>query len=94
MCIRDRDKDAVGAALLIAEMAAYHKEKGRTLLQALDQLSQKYGYFREELVSMGLRDMKKAGETMRSCEKLPPELAGERIVEKLSLIHIWDGFFR
>lgn len=87
-----RDKDAVGAALLIAEMAAYHKEKGRTLLQALDQLSQKYGYFREELVSMGLRDMKKAGETMRSCEKLPPELAGERIVEKrdYSLRKSWD----
>ncbi len=87
-----RDKDAVGAALLIAEMAAYHKEKGRTLLQALEQLSKKYGYFREELVSIGLQDMEKAGETMRSLETLPPEMAGERIIEKrdYSLRKSWD----
>ena len=87
-----RDKDAVGAALLIAEMAAYHKEKGRTLLQALEHLSQKYGYFREELVSMGLQDMEKAAETMRSCEALPPEMAGERLIEKRDyrLRKSWD----
>lgn len=77
-----RDKDAIGAACLIAEMAAYHKEKGRSLLQVLEQLSRKYGFFREDLVSIELDDMEKAGELMRAYEAIPPELAGERVIEK------------
>jgi phosphoglucomutase len=77
-----RDKDAVGAACLIAEMAAYHKEMGRSLLQAMEQLSRKHGFFREDLVSIGLQDMEKAGEIMRSYAALPPEVAGERVIEK------------
>lgn len=77
-----RDKDAVGAACLIAEMAAFHKERGRSLLQALEELSRKHGYFREDLVSMELEDMEKAGEIMRAYNALPSEVAGERVIEK------------
>lgn len=47
-----RDKDAVIAATLIAEMALYYKTKGKNLAQALHDLFEKYGYYREELVSL------------------------------------------
>lgn len=47
-----RDKDSVSAALLIAEMAAVYKAKGMTLEDALEELYRKYGYFKEELVSL------------------------------------------
>lgn len=40
-----RDKDGVIASLLIAECAYYHKKNGSTLIDRLNQLSQKYGHF-------------------------------------------------
>jgi phosphoglucomutase len=47
-----RDKDAVIAAALICEMALYYKSKAMNLYDALMSLYEKYGYYREELVSM------------------------------------------
>lgn len=44
-----RDKDAVCAAVLIAEAAAYFKSKGQTLYAVMEELWQKYGCFREDL---------------------------------------------
>ncbi len=58
-----RDKDAVIASMLIAEMAAYYKEKGITLFEALIGLYERFGYYKEDLVSIrldgedGLRQM-------------------------------------
>lgn len=49
-----RDKDAVIAAVLIAEMALYHRRAGLTLPQALDALYRQYGYYRESLVTVSL----------------------------------------
>lgn len=49
-----RDKDAVQICLLISEMAAAYKAQGRTLLQALDDLYRRVGYFQEELISATL----------------------------------------
>lgn len=49
-----RDKDGIQAALLAAETAAYHRERGMTLLDALERLYRIYGYYREELVSLEL----------------------------------------
>ncbi|HEY3365859.1 MAG TPA: phospho-sugar mutase [Symbiobacteriaceae bacterium] len=43
-----RDKDAVMAALLVAEAAAWHKAAGGTLIDALARLWRQYGHFREE----------------------------------------------
>lgn len=77
-----RDKDAVAAARLIAEMAAYHKEKERSLLQVLEQLYLKHGYYREDLISIELQDMEKAAAIMRSFTTMPQQVAGERVVEK------------
>ncbi|MGP4077084.1 phospho-sugar mutase [Halobacillus sp. K22] len=49
-----RDKDAVQAAILIAEVGAYYKNQGKTLLDALEELYQKHGYFLEDLQSVKL----------------------------------------
>ena len=49
-----RDKDAVVASLLIAEMAAYYYSKGMSLYEGLQELYKKYGYFKEETISVTL----------------------------------------
>lgn len=50
-----RDKDAVVASMLIAEMTLYYKEQGKTLYDGLVELYEKYGYFKEDLVSVELQ---------------------------------------
>lgn len=47
-----RDKDAVISCALIAEMAAYHKSKGRTLWDVLIDLYAEYGFFLEKLIAV------------------------------------------
>ncbi|QHT48065.1 phospho-sugar mutase [Bacillus sp. SB49] len=49
-----RDKDAVQSAVLIAEVGAYYKNQGKTLLDALNDLYEKHGFFLEGLQSMKL----------------------------------------
>ena len=46
-----RDKDAVVASMLICEMAAYYKSKGLTLLEKLEEMFKKYGYYLNKQVS-------------------------------------------
>ena len=50
-----RDKDGVVSALLISEMAAYYYDKGMTLYEGLQEVYDKYGYYREELKSITLK---------------------------------------
>lgn len=50
-----RDKDAVIASMLICEMAAYYKSKDMTLYDALINLYEKYGYYKEDLLSITLQ---------------------------------------
>ncbi len=61
-----RDKDAVVAAQMIAEMTLYYKEQGKTLYDALIDLYEKYGYFKESLVSVTLEG-KEGQEKIASC---------------------------
>ncbi|SHK56293.1 phosphoglucomutase [Anaerocolumna jejuensis DSM 15929] len=49
-----RDKDGVGATLILAEMAGYYKKNGRTLIDTLNELYKKYGYYRENTISIVL----------------------------------------
>ncbi|EMQ2588044.1 phospho-sugar mutase [Listeria monocytogenes] len=51
-----RDKDAVQAALLTAEMALFYKKEGTTLLQKLTNLYEKFGYHKEHLHTITLDD--------------------------------------
>lgn len=49
-----RDKDAVMAALLVADAAAHHRAEGRTLIDALEAIWQRCGYFQEGLHNVTL----------------------------------------
>lgn len=49
-----RDKDALQAVLLIAEIAAYYRSKGLTLADGLDDIYKEYGYFAEKTISIEL----------------------------------------
>lgn len=72
-----RDKDAVISAMLIAEMTAYYSKKGLTLLQVLDNLYQKYGYYEEYQHSIyleGAEGEKKIAEIMEAFRKKLPEV--------------------
>jgi len=66
------DKDAVSAAMMATEMALYHRSEGRTVLDALHRLYERYGYYRELLLSRGfggqegLEKMKKLMTALRS----------------------------
>ncbi|MEF9990439.1 MAG: phospho-sugar mutase, partial [Christensenellaceae bacterium] len=61
-----RDKDAVVAAMLIAEMTLYYKEKGMSLYEALLGIYEKYGFFKEGLVSIELKG-KEGQEKISEC---------------------------
>ncbi len=66
-----RDKDAVVASMLIAEMAAYYKSRGMTLYEGLLELFEKYGYSLEGITSFtltgkeGLEKITSAMESLR-----------------------------
>ncbi len=49
-----RDKDAVVASMMIAEMAGYYKKEGRTLLEVLEDIYKEFGYYYEKLISIVL----------------------------------------
>lgn len=49
-----RDKDGVAATLILAEMAGYYKKQGKTLMDALNDLYEQYGYYRENTISIVL----------------------------------------
>ena len=78
-----RDKDAVVAAMLICEAAAYYSAKGMTLYDALQDIYKKYGYFREATDSVymeGLDGIEKMAALMDSLRKDPPvTLAGYKV---------------
>lgn len=81
-----RDKDAVGAAMLIAEMAADYQTKGMTLYDGLMELYEKYGFFAESTVSVymyGKDGMQQIADTMQSIrDNMPSEFGGIAIAEK------------
>lgn len=61
-----RDKDAVIASMLVCEMALYYKEQGKSLYEALIELYEKYGFFKEQLVSLELKG-KEGQEKIAAC---------------------------
>ncbi|MEG2958779.1 MAG: phospho-sugar mutase [Oscillospiraceae bacterium] len=75
-----RDKDAVTAALIITEMAAFYATQGKTLYDALCDLFAKYGYYGEKtlnLVMPGLDGLQKMKDLMANLRKNPlTEIAG------------------
>lgn len=70
-----RDKDGVYAAVLVCEMAAYYKEKGMTLYEALLKLYEKYGYYRDGVKSMTMKGLEGMAENSAHHENLPRKYA-------------------
>lgn len=77
-----RDKDANIAAFLLAEMAAYYQEQGQNLVQVLEGLFQRHGYFREDLLSVELQDDQTMVKIMTILDQNPPKVPGINAVEK------------
>lgn len=79
-----RDKDAVLASLLVAQMAAFYKNQGRTLVQQLRKLMDEYGYYQESLRSYsfsGTTEAQRAREFIARLRREPlREIAGEKVV--------------
>jgi phosphomannomutase len=79
-----RDKDAVGATLLVCEIAARAKAKGSSLYQELLQLYVDYGFYKEYLVSLtkkGIEGAQEIKQMMNDLRNNPvSELAGERVI--------------
>jgi phosphoglucomutase len=80
-----RDKDAVSACALVAEMAAVAKDQGRSLYQEMEQMYAEYGLYVEDLISLtkkGQRGAEEIKEMMVELRKNPPTtLAGSPVVE-------------
>ena len=80
-----RDKDAVTASLLLTEMAAYYAGKGMTVLEALQALYEKYGWYGEKtfnLVMPGLDGLADMARLMKSLREAPPaQIAGVNVVQ-------------
>ena len=80
-----RDKDAVSACALAAEMAAVAKDQGRTLYEELAQMYAQYGLYQEDLISLtkkGQRGAEEIQEMMAALRAAPPAtIAGQPVVE-------------
>lgn len=82
-----RDKDAVSAVALLCEMAAYEKDKGKTLYDKLIDLYVQYGFYKESLISItkkGMNGQKEIAEMMSAYRSHPPAtINGSTVVELL-----------
>ncbi len=79
-----RDKDAVVASMLIAEMALYYHEKGLSLYDQLQNIYKKYGYYKESVISItmeGIEGLDKIKCIMENVRNNPPaSLAGKKVL--------------
>lgn len=80
-----RDKDAISAVALLCEMAAYEKNKGRTLYEKLLDLYVQYGCYQEGLLSItkkGMNGQQEIADMMESYRQNPPAvLAGNKVIQ-------------
>ena len=70
-----RDKDAVSAAMMLAEACAYFKEKGKSLYEVLQEIYARYGYYQTDLRSISLpgKDgMEKMQRILKNIRQNPP----------------------
>jgi phosphoglucomutase len=80
-----RDKDGVLGAMWLVEMAAYHKRHGKSLLDVLEELFRRHGYYREKLISLtrkgssGQEQIKAMMQGMRNDH--PRSYAGHELVQ-------------
>jgi phosphoglucomutase len=82
-----RDKDAVSAVAMLCEMAAYEKNKGRSLFEKLLDLYVEYGIYKEDLISItkkGMDGQQQIAAMMESYRNNPPKtINGSAVVQLL-----------
>ncbi|MBF0786393.1 MULTISPECIES: phospho-sugar mutase [unclassified Streptococcus] len=64
-----RDKDAIQAVLIVAEIAAYYRSKGLTLADGIDQIFTEYGYYAEKTISVTLSGVDGKAEIKKIMDK-------------------------
>ena len=86
-----RDKDAVNAVMLACECAAWYAGQGMTLLDAINALYEKFGYYRNGLISKafeGQDGMKAMDDLMKSLRaNSPAEIAGTKVAGCVDYLH-------
>lgn len=79
-----RDKDAIVATMALCEAAAYYKTQGKTLWDAMIEMYEEYGYYKDAIQSVtlkGIEGLAKIQEIMDTLRKQPPaEFAGHKVV--------------
>jgi phosphoglucomutase len=82
-----RDKDAISAVALLCEMAAYEKNKGRSLYQKMIDLYVQYGFYKESLISITKKGMNGQAEIAEMMEgyrtNTPTSINGSAVVQLL-----------
>lgn len=72
--VHARDKDAANACLILVEMVAYYKKKGKTIYSRLNEIYEQYGYYYEDLHNIsfdGIDGMKKMDEILETLRNNP-----------------------
>lgn len=76
-----RDKDAIASGCLIAEIAWHFKTQGKTLIDALEDIWKRYGYFEESMTTCSFSETKEGrdrmAEVMKTLRDKPPEKFGK-----------------
>lgn len=75
-----RDKDAIVATMALCEAAAYYKSKGKTLWDAMMDMYEKYGYYKDDIKSItlkGIEGLAKIQEILETLRKKPPMQIGD-----------------
>ena len=79
-----RDKDAISATAALCEAAAYYKQKGMTLWDAMVAMYEKYGYYKDSVKSIGLSGIEGLAKIQSIMETLrnntPAEVGGYKVV--------------
>ena len=80
-----RDKDAIVATMALCEAAAYYKTQGKTLWEAMVDMYEKYGYYKDDIQSItlkGIEGLQKIQEILETLRKNPPaEVGGYKVVK-------------
>lgn len=80
-----RDKDAIVATMALCEAAAYYKTQGKTLWDAMIDMYEKYGYYKEDIKSItlkGIEGLAKIQEILETLRSEPPvEIAGCKVLK-------------